>query len=84
MYNKNSGVHDDFSGKYYYITPETSGSVSAYMRTDFQFKDDVSKSSNGHADSGGGWHNATLIKYVHFNEMSSAVGTELDEQNNLV
>jgi hypothetical protein len=71
-YTKNSGINDDFSGKYYYINPSNSNYVSAFTTTDFTFKDDLKAPK---ADSGGGFHNATLIKYTNYDEVSAVVGT---------
>lgn len=62
---KGAGVKDDFSGKYYYVQATTSFPVSAFTTTDFMFKDNV---KTARADSGGGWHNATLVQYVNFDE----------------
>ena len=53
------------------------------MQTDFTLADDT-KVKGGYADSGGGWHNATLIQYVNYDEISTAVDSlPIDPEKNI-
>lgn len=81
--NDKAGHSDDFSGKYYYISADNTTQPSVYMQTDLAFVDDT-KVKGGYADSGGGWHNATLIQYVNYNELSTVIDSlPIDPENNV-